>query len=375
MRAALLVLAVAVTSGALLASAILLQGLQAGLERGLARLGADLMVVARGALANPQPSLLTGESGQPPLAADVPARLEALPGVARAAPQRVLRFRDPDVCGPAQAELIAFDPVRDFTVMSWIEPDHLERPFREGDVIVGSRLPQQPGESFMNYTVWGRLSASGVGTHERGLYVSREAIPEEALAPDQPDPERASAVLLRLSPGFSAESLRFAIGADPGLRVIEGSQTVSGVRQSLVALLRGMLALTALMLVLTALLIGVVFSAVVTERRRELGLLAAVGMSRAGVVALVALEAGMATFLGGLLGALTALGLLRLAQHTLLYTLSSMGVAYEWPPLPVLGLTIGAGVGFCLLIGLAGGALPAWGLARRETHELVRSEC
>lgn len=375
MRAFLLIVAVAVTSGALLASAILVQALQSGLQSGLARLGADLMVVSRAALVNPQSTLLTAESGQPPLGPEVLLRLEGLPGVARAAPQRVLRFRDPDLCGPAQAELITFDPARDFSVLSWVEANHLARPLGDKDVIVGARLPQQPGETLLNYTVWGRLAPSGAGTHERGVYVAQGAIPRDLLVSQQPQLERPSAVLLRLSPGFSLESVRFAISRDATLRVVEGNQAVSAVRQSLLALLRGMLVLTAVMMLLTALLIGVVFSAVVTERRRELGLLAALGLSRTRLVALISVEAALATGLGGALGMLAGLAWLRLAEHTLVFWLGSLGVSFEWPAPPVLLETVGAGLALSCLVGLSGGALPAWALTRGECYDLMRSEC
>jgi len=362
------VAAVALVTGALLASGLLLLGLRAGLERGLARLGADLMVVSRGARANPVPALLTGEAGQPPLPAGAERRLEALPGVARAAPQRVLRFANPELCGPAQAELIAFDPARDFTVLSWAE-DHLPRPFGPGDVLVGSRLPYQPGDSFMQFTVWGRLQSSGVGTHERGLFVPWESIPRETLAAGQTELERPSAVLLRVSPGFSAEGLRFAIGADPQLRVLEGSHALTEVRQTLVFLLTGMVGLCTAMLGLTVVMIGMLFSAVVNERQRELGLLAALGLSRRRLVALVACETSLATAVGGLLGWGVALALVRLAEHAL------AGAGFEWPSQGLVVLGGLAGLLASMLVGALGGAVPALALARREPQELIRREC
>lgn len=368
MRAGFLVATVALVTGSLLASGLLLLGLRAGLNRGLARLGADLMVVSRGALANPVPSLLTGEAGQPPLPAGTAARLEALPGVARAAPQRVLRFANPELCGPAQAELVAFDPARDFTVLSWVE-DHLERPFGPGDVVVGSRLPYQPGDSFMQFTVWGRLGSSGVGTHERGLFVPWEAVPREVLAAGQPALEQPSAVLLRVSPGFSVEGLRFALGADPQLRVLEASHSVTEVRQTLVFLLTGMVGLTSLMLGLTVVMIGLLFSAVVNERQRELGLLAALGLSPARLVALVASETAAATGVGGLLGGAVALGLVRLSEHAL------VGVGFEWPAREVVLLTGLGGLLLSTVVGALGGAVPALALARRTPQELIRREC
>ncbi len=357
---------VALVTGALLASALLLLGLQTGFDRGLARLGADLLVVSQGALANPVPALLTGEAGQPPLPEGTLLRLEALPGVARAAPQRVLRFSNPELCGPVPAELVAFDPALDFTVLSWVD-ERLPRPFGPKDIVVGSRLPYQVGDSFLQFTVWGRLAPSGVGTHERGLFVPWESIPQEVLAAGQPTLERPSAVLLRISPGFSAEGLRFAIGATPGLRVLEGSHAMTEVRQTLVALLTGVLGLTVVMLGVTAVMIGLLFSAVVNERQRELGLLAALGLSTFRLVVLVASETGAATAVGGFLGWGVAFGLVRLAEHAL--------PGFEWPGRHVVVAAALACLASSALVGAVGGAVPAWALARRQPQELIRSEC
>lgn len=379
-RAFLLVVAVALSSSALLAAAILLLGLDSSLERGLARLGADLCVASREALVNPTSSLLVGEAGQPPLASATVAAVGVLPGVSACAPQRVLRLTDPDFCGQSSSELVAFEPARDFTVLPWVEEGHLPRPFGDGDVIVGCRHPFEPGEAVslggVELTVWGRLAPSGVGPHERGLFVPLATVPrlEKALAVGQPSPSAPSVLLLRLADGFTPEAVRFSLAQLGTVRVVEGEFAMIDARRSVVALLSGILALGGLMLAVTALMIAVVFSAVVGERRSELGVLLAVGMSPGRVVRLLASEAGLATGLGGLLGLAGAAGLLRLAEHTLLASLTGLGVAFSWPSAGLCALLALAGFGLATLVGVLGAAYPAWRLARRDPYELLRQE-
>jgi putative ABC transport system permease protein len=142
---------------------------------------------------------------------------------------------------------------------------------------------------------------------------------------------------------------------------------MSGVRTSVVALLQGVLVLCGVMLLVTWLMIGVVFSAVVGERRFELGVLMAVGLPSP--VGLLAAEAGLATGLGGLLGLLGAWGWLRLASHTLLVSLD-----FAWP---TAGELAGLGVfsmGLSVLVGVLGALQPAWQLGRRDPYELLRGE-
>ena len=77
---------------------------------------------------------------------------------------------------------------------------------------------------------------------------------------------------------------------------------LTSIRQGLAVLLDGMLGLVAVMFVSTALMVAVLFSAIITERRRELGLLKAIGALRLQIVGMLLCEAALATAVGGLIG-------------------------------------------------------------------------
>ena len=85
------------------------------------------------------------------------------------------------------------------------------------------------------------------------------------------------------------------------------------------------------MFVSTAAMVSVLFSAIITERRRELGLLKAIGARRRQIIGMLLTEAAMATAVGGgrrvaLLGVL----LMRSYQHSLVYYLESLGIPFVW---------------------------------------------
>src|SRR5919198_6080721 len=88
-----------------------------GMAPSFARMGADLLVVPRATLVNITASLLTVQPTDETLAAGLAQRISAIPGVARVAPQRIV----PTLVEGNNATLIAFDPGRDFSVLSWIE--------------------------------------------------------------------------------------------------------------------------------------------------------------------------------------------------------------------------------------------------------------
>ncbi len=120
---------------------------------------------------------------------------------------------------------------------------------------------------------------------------------------------------------------------------------------------------------MSLLTIGLVFSLIINERQRELGLLRAMGARKNFVFQLVLGEAGLLTGLGGMGGLLTSQILLisfgRLLQHRL-------RIPYLWPaPVEMLGL-----VALMLLLALISGALaslqPAWRSSRLEPYQAIR---
>jgi putative ABC transport system permease protein len=128
-----------------------------------------------------------------------------------------------------------------------------------------------------------------------------------------------------------------------------------------------------LMFASTALMVSVLFSAIVTERRGELGLLKAIGARRGQVLGVMVTEAVLATGIGGILGVVLGVLVMRLFERSLVYYLENVGVPFLWVDLP---RTIVFAVGAIVLasaIGVAGVLYPAWRASRRDAYDLVRS--
>jgi putative ABC transport system permease protein len=385
-RTLLLCAAVAVCTGAIFTGAVLMRSIENSMDLGFTRLGADMLVVPTGALTNITAALLTAEPSELSFDAKTVDGLEKLKGVARVAPQRVVRTHQAGIGhGHELVDLIAFDPNRDITVQPWLE-QRLDRPFAEGDVIVGGRREEPIGSEILIFgkpvTVYGRLGKTAVGIHERGLFLSfatmdvmsdaiRESIGEGAPVGS----ESVSGVLIELAPNATVQQVRFAILANfKDLKVVSGESILTSVRQGLSSLLDGALILMIVMFLSTAAMVAFVFSAVIAERRRELGLLQAVGARRGQIVGMLLSEAAMATAVGGLAGCASGVLLMRLYEHSLVYSLDSIGIPFVWAgwetALSIAALCVIAST----LIGAAGAFLPAWRATRREPYDLIRSE-
>ena len=385
-RTLLLLAAVAVCSGAIFTGAVLMRSIETSMAVGFTRLGADMLVIPSGTLTNITAALLTAEPTDLTLDTSVLPRLERLKGVRKAAPQLIFRT---DASGYGRGgeliDLIAFDPERDITVQPWLE-QHLDRPLRPGDVIMGGRREEPIGSELLLFgrplTVYGKLGKTAVGTHERGLFITFATLNElrdvmrQVCGTKAPlEPDKLSGVLLELAPGATTQQVRFAALANfPGIKIVSGESMLTSIRQGLAALLNGVLGLMVIMFVSTALMVSVLFSAIITERRRELGLLKAIGARRGQIIGVLLTEAALATALGGLMGCVLGVLLMRIYEHSLVYYLDRMGIPFVWLNTATTGLIALACILLASLIGVAGALYPAWRASRREPYDLIRSE-
>lgn len=389
-RSLLLIMAVAVASGVVFTGATLMRSIDSSMAVGFTRLGADMMVVPEGALTNITAALLTVEPTDLVLDQDLFAKA-GLASVSRAAPQKIARVEHSGIGSHHDSvDLIGFDPALDFTVRPWLV-EKINRDMRPGDVILGAARAAPLGSELLIFgkphTVYGRLGKTGVGTHERGVFMTFDTL--EALAgsihghghghgggpPAVLQKGKVSGFLVELAPGATPLQARFAILSTlKGVKVVTGDSTMSGIRQGLAALLNGILALMVLMFASTALMVSVLFSAIVTERRGELGLLKAIGARRGQIVGMMVIEAVIATGAGGVLGVALGVLVMRLYERSLVYYLENIGVPFVWLDGPRIVIVAVAAVVMASIIGALGSLYPAWRASRRDPYDLVRGE-
>jgi putative ABC transport system permease protein len=379
--------------------------LRDGMSTSFSRMGADLLVVPRATLVNITASLLTVQPTDATLPADLAPRIAAIAGIARVARQRIV----PALVEGQPANLIAFDPAHDFSVLTWLEQ-------RQGGavdgLIAGGRLAARPGATLsvcgMPLPVDGRLGKTGVGPFDESYFLSFRTLgdivafcrgsnarasakppapltPAEAAAaaadmnhaelcsPDLPL-ERVSAFLVQLAPGAKVEDVKFGLAGLPEVKVVEGNAVLTSSRQALGTLLIGMAAFTALELVALLILVSLLFSAIVQERYREVGLLRAMGANPNQVMTIILAEAAIITGLGGLAGLGFGAAVLLTFARSLGFYFDLLGVPFSWPPLAVLHAGAVLALAFSAILGLAGAFLPAWRVRRMAPYALLQTE-
>jgi putative ABC transport system permease protein len=383
-RASLLVAAVAISSAIVFTGIVMMRSIETSMAAGFSRLGADLMVVAQNALTNITVALLTVEPTSETLDADLLERAH-INGIGRAAPQRVFRTEQSDFGGQGESvDIIGYDPQHDFTIQPWIN-ERLGRPMQPGDVILGAARDVPLGSEIMlfgkPFRVYAKLGRSGAGTHERGVFMPSAdllalvpAIREQTgQTPPMLAPGKVSGFLIELAPGATELQVRFALLSHlPAIKVVAGGSLLTGIRQGVTALLGGAVSLVAMMFASTALMVSVLFSAIITERRGELGLLKAIGAKRTQIVGVVLIEAILATGIGGLGGVVLGMLLLRVFEHSLVYYLTDMGVPFLWIDRMDMVLVAAVCILGAALTGAIGALTPAWRASRHDPYDLIR---
>lgn len=385
-RTSLLVAAVAVSCAIVFTGVVMMRSIETSMATGFNRLGADLMLVEQNALVNITVALLTVEPTSETLDEHLLDRAP-ITGIGRAAPQRIFRTEQSDFGGQGESvDLIGYDPQRDFTIQPWIT-EHLGRPIKPGDVILGAARDLPLGSEIVlfgkPFRVYAKLGRTGAGTHERGVFIPSSdllalipAIQERTgQTPPMLMPGRVSGFLIELASGATELQARFALLSHlSGIKVISSGSLLTGIRQGVTALLGGSLALVSMMFASTALMVSVLFSAIITERRSELGLLKAIGAKRSQIVGMVLIEAIVATGGGGLCGVVLGLLLLRVFEHSLVYYLTEIGVPFLWLDRMDTVLVAVACVLGAALIGALGALTPAWRASRRDPYDLICGE-
>ncbi len=136
----------------------------------------------------------------------------------------------------------------------------------------------------------------------------------------------------------------------------------------------GVAAFTAFQLVAVLILVSLLYSAIVQERYREIGLLRAMGAKPDQVMTIILTEAAIITGLGGIAGLGFGAAVLLALARSLGFYFDLLGVPFLWPPLAVLQVGAIVAIAFSAILGLAGAFLPAWRVRGMAPYDLILAQ-
>jgi putative ABC transport system permease protein len=360
---------------------VITEGSRAGLQLVLERLGADLLVVPQGAEVKVETALLTGKPTSVWMPRENLEKVARAPGVARTTPQlHLATLAGAPCCSASELFIVAFDPGTDFTLRAWLK-DHLGAELGLGEVVGGSLVFVPNGKA--NILIYGspvrlkgNLARSGTGldqtlflTFETARAVAHQSkirAEKELVIPA----DRISTILVQLKPGAAPEQVAAAIlQAVPGVAVIQSPAFLQATRQELAGWVRILVGVLALVWLLSMAVAGLVFSLAAQERRRELGVLRALGSSRGFVLRLLLAEAAMVAVAGAASGIALCLTLAIGFQDAIVFLLR---IPFLFPPLPLLAALMLGGLLVSVASVTLSALMPAWRISHLDPAWAMR---
>ncbi len=381
-RTWLLFAIVAVVSCTLFTATLFLKSINNALKIGTYRLGADILVVPESAAAKAQAALLSGEPTQFLMDRSILDRVRKVEGVKAATPQLFIKPTSFTCCFNVDVFLVAFDPDTDFTVKPWLEKN-LNRKLGLNEIITGRSVPVIIGDMIpffgTNFRVAGTMEPTGMDFFDRAVFMSLDAAYKmaedsktKAVQPIEIGRDKISTVLVQvnddITPDRVAVRIEYAIS---GVKALVSDRVISTVRNQLSGLIHAIIIISIVLWFIVLLIMAFAFYMIVNERRREIGLLRAMGANKSHISAILLIEASLLSAGGGASGVVFGFGLLMSFKNLMLHYLK---LPYLFPSAAELAVLISGAIVFSLATGLLSALLPSLAILKMEPYEAIRRE-
>lgn len=368
-------------AGLALITTLIIRGAENSLRLAIERLGADIVVVPQGSEIKMETAILMGHPSEMWMPQDVLDKVARVPGVERVSPQLFLStLENASCCSVPNMFMIAYDPTTDFTIGPWLEKN-IGTQLNLGEAVGGTYVfvpENQQNILLYGYliTLVANMEPTGTGL-DQSMFLTFETAQDIArmsktlaLKPLEIPEGKISAIMVRTKPGQDAEKIAVDImHSVPDITPISSLKLFQAYRSQLSSLLNSILVLMGVTLVMSVILIGLIFSMAANERRRELGVLRAMGGTRSFIFQFLLTEAGLLALIGGLAGIVLVALAVYLFRTWIMVTL---GFPILLPSLPSLFIQVLIGLSLALASITLAALVPAYRISHMEPSAAMR---
>lgn len=384
LRSSLLFASTAITASILFLSYFFLVSMAHSLSAAEARFGADVLVVPKNYGAVAQQVIVSGEISPFYMSRSVLDKLKLIPEIVQMSPQLYLETYSGSCCQvTGQFPVVAFDPQSDFTLRSYLS--ETGKPLDDEAVMLGSEAGGSNAIYHLKYkaynervTLFGHtysvarvLFPTGTGA-DKTIFMSlnaartvRDAGGNELKYPR----DSISLVLVKTKPGDEEFVKREIERTVPYVSAFTGNKLRDTINSKLFPLKLFSYAMIVIVLVMAALQAMTLFSALVNERMREIGMFRAIGAGKGAVYRLLLSEALLASVCGGAVGVLVVATTLSDNEAVITKTFQ---LPLLFPDVPHTILLAGGSVLLTALIGMLAAAVPIRGILRLHPYDAIR---
>lgn len=353
-RTAILIVSIGLLVSILVFGTSFMISVTSTLERATNRLGADVLVVPTGARDYAEEVLLETKTKVFYMDKSIIDRVKNVEGVDKVTHQTYLTTIFGLCCDIPPATVVSFDHDTDFIVSAWLNKS-LGRKLKKGEAIIGYEAYDNLGlfdvkSSLLfgvKFDIVGVLGKTGTGL-DNAIFMSNENI-NDVISRGKTGlkPNEISLIFVKVRPGYDPYDVSRNIeGAIIEVDTIERNDMGKRIISSLHDIKSVFLLTIILASLLSAFLAWTVFSAVVNERSREIGIMKAIGAKESHIAMIFTLEIISLGILGSLLG--IGIGTyLSISLSRIFNLLKDMAVTLtmtERIEIGLIGLLVGTGV-------------------------------
>jgi putative ABC transport system permease protein len=304
-RSLLAFLCVMGVSAFFISTMIISRGTQNSLEKGMQRLGADIMVVPNGAQTDIETALLMGKPSHIWMAQSNLNTIAAIDGVAAVSPQIYLQsLYQAACCSVSETFLVVYDPLTDFTVTPWLKKT-LGRGLKTGEVVGGAYIFSPTNNGMIklygcDLKLVGNLQPTGTGMDQTVFFtldtanVIAQSSLTGAVSPLEIPQGEISSILVKVKPGIDARNVIAPIYLKiPDVAPIASPQLFGTFRDQMNGLFGGLMVVVTLAWILSAVLIGLLFSMSANERQRQMAVFRSLGATKGYVLTVLLTESSL----------------------------------------------------------------------------------
>lgn len=374
-RNIVLVLAVAMLVSLLVFALLFNRAIKENINAASQKLGADIVLVPIDSVEVAEEFIL--ESTEKTFYMDefIYESVLDLPEVEKATYHIYLDTLGSGCCSIESGQVVAIDQDTDFVIEPWLDTDVK---LKKGEAYIGSYVHEYLG-LIDSATLFGRpikvvghLRETGTGL-DHGFFIRRQDLDLITVAATgQRQENDISIVFLKLKEGVDlGEAVRTIRSINPNMGIMTRGSIGKDVRATLKDIIRIFTLTILIASSLAVLLAWSTFTAMTNERKREVGILQAIGACRSHIINMFLAEAAIISFMGGVIGVI--LGHLMLnylaADFNLMNRLGDITVTSPASVmLSLLALVLGSGA--CLL----GAVMPVYRLAKLEPLLALKDE-
>ena len=353
-RTAVLVVSIGLLVSILVFGASFLLSVSSTLEKAVNRLGADVLVVPTGARDYAEEVLLETKTKSFYMDRSMVDRVKRVEGVQDVTYQTYMTTIFGLCCDIPPATVVAFNHDTDFIVNSWLDKS-LGRKLKKHEAIIGHDAYENFGLMDVSssllfgvkFNMVGVLEKTGTGL-DNAIFMSDENI-DDVISRGKAGlkPNTISVIFVKVKNGYDPLQVSRNIEGDIiEVDTIERNDMGKRIITSFTDIKNIFLITIVLAVLLSAFLAWTVFSAIVNERSREVGIMKAMGARNSDIVTMFTLEILILGFLGSVLGILlgTYLSLSLSNFFSLIKDMAASLSITERVEIGLLGIVAGSGI-------------------------------